>query len=119
MNVQELRNNGFKVRCIHKRLYRNMLDSGLKSNELLDLAMTRREFEAEESQFDVDQRFSYSEEVCPFGGITRVEITTPDGDDLIGIAKCSPNDNYNKRKGVFISIGRAMNNKGKESVDIQ
>jgi hypothetical protein len=46
--------------------------------------------------------------VYPKGGETVVQITTPDGQDLEGRAKCSKKDCYNKRLGVKVAIGRAL-----------
>jgi hypothetical protein len=41
------------------------------------------------------------------GGKTLVEIHTPDG-VINGVAFCSLEDNYNKKIGVKIAIGRAL-----------
>jgi|688.fasta_scaffold278079_3 hypothetical protein len=50
-------------------------------------------------------------EVFPKGGETVVQITTPDGQDLEGRAKCSNKERYNKRVGVQVAIGRALYSK--------
>lgn len=42
------------------------------------------------------------------GGETVIQITTPDGQDLEGRAKCSDKERYNKRVGVQIALGRAL-----------
>lgn len=42
------------------------------------------------------------------GGETVVQITTPDGINLEGRAKCSDKDLYNKRLGVKVAVGRAL-----------
>lgn len=42
------------------------------------------------------------------GGKTVVEVTTPDGRTLIGVARCSRRENFNKRLGVRIALGRAL-----------
>lgn len=42
------------------------------------------------------------------GGMTVVQITTPDGVDLEGSSKCSDKDLYNKRVGVQVALGRAL-----------
>ncbi len=42
------------------------------------------------------------------GGKTVVEITTPDGITLVGKARCNRKENYNKKLGVRIALGRAM-----------
>jgi len=42
------------------------------------------------------------------GGKTVVEVTTPDGTTLVGMSRCSRKENFNKRMGVRIALGRAM-----------
>ena len=44
----------------------------------------------------------------PKGGETVIQITTPDGQELEGRAKCSRKDLYNKKLGVKVAIGRAL-----------
>ena len=44
------------------------------------------------------------------GGKTVVEVRTPDGKEIKGEAICSPEDNYNKKIGVRIALGRALKN---------
>ncbi len=46
--------------------------------------------------------------VKPRGGQTTVELVTPDGTVLVGKAKCSKKDGFNKRLGVSIALGRAL-----------
>ena len=49
-----------------------------------------------------------SEEVSAKGGQTIIELTSPDGKfSATGIALCSEQDNYNKKVGVKIALGRA------------
>ncbi len=44
-----------------------------------------------------------------FGGYTKVEVTTPDlAITVSGEAKCSCEDNYNRRIGNSIALGRAV-----------
>lgn len=45
------------------------------------------------------------------GGKTIVEITTPDGSTFTGVARCSRKENFNKRLGVRIALGRALKTK--------
>jgi len=47
----------------------------------------------------------------PKGGETVIQITTPDGQELEGRAKCSNKELYNKRVGVQVALGRAMYSK--------
>jgi len=46
--------------------------------------------------------------INPLGGKTVVTVTTPDGRDLEGVAICSRKENFNKRLGVRIALGRAL-----------
>ena len=41
------------------------------------------------------------------GGNTRIELTTPSGEDFYGDAVCHPLENYNKKEGVRIALERA------------
>lgn len=45
------------------------------------------------------------------GGTTVIQVRTPDGEELEGIAVCSNKENYNKKLGVSIALGRALKNK--------
>ncbi|NBT35661.1 MAG: hypothetical protein EBT03_09020 [Betaproteobacteria bacterium] len=42
------------------------------------------------------------------GGKTVVEVTTPDGTTLIGMSRCSRKENFDKKMGVRIALGRAL-----------
>lgn len=46
------------------------------------------------------------------GGKTVVEVTTPEGENLVGMSRCSRNENFDKRLGVRIALGRAFKKKG-------
>ena len=41
------------------------------------------------------------------GGNTRIELTTPSGEDFYGESVCHPLENYNKKEGVRIALERA------------
>lgn len=86
MTVQELRNMGYKVKVLHNRLY-NGLYKWQVSNKPV----------ACYSPIEAD----------PKGGSTQVIIDSPSGDHFDGIAVCSKQDNYNKRLGVRIALGRS------------
>lgn len=49
--------------------------------------------------------------ISPKGGLTVVEITDNYGTTHIGKAKCHENDNFVKRIGLMIAIGRALKRK--------
>jgi hypothetical protein len=46
--------------------------------------------------------------INPRGGKTVVNLTTPNGIELEGVAVCSRKENFNKRLGVRIALGRAL-----------
>jgi hypothetical protein len=78
--VKQLRQSGYKVRVLHTRTYKLVKHLDQISKQLLAK-----------------------------GGTTTVEITTPDGKNLTGVAHCSNEDSYSKRLGVRIAVGRALN----------
>ena len=83
MNVKELRNAGYKVKVLHNRLYDGIY-----------LWQTH------------SPRPSYSEADSK-GGSTTVIIDSPDGYHFEGHAICSNKENYNKKLGVRIALGRS------------
>jgi len=60
--------------------------------------------------------FNNQTAVAARGGKTVVEVTTPDGRTLIGIARCSKKENFNKKLGVRIALGRALKNEMEQQV---
>lgn len=46
--------------------------------------------------------------ISPCGGSTIVEVTTPSGEKLKETARCREYDQFNKRLGVSIALGRIM-----------
>ena len=99
INVHELRKQGYKVRIKHFRKYYNIKDQ-----------KTRGEYER-------DTIYKYSAYVLAKGGETRVELTSPNGQEFVGIAKCSKKENYNRRKGVTIAFGRIFSTHGHKMVN--
>jgi len=78
--IRQLRQSGFKVRVIHKR-HQTII-----------------------KKIDGD----YLENSAK-GGTTIIEITTPDKQmDAGGIAVCSVEDNYDRKVGNAIALGRAI-----------
>lgn len=49
-----------------------------------------------------------SADVLPHGGRTTCKLTFPDGTEIWGVAECSGRDQYNKKIGRDISLGRAL-----------
>lgn len=52
-------------------------------------------------------RLKRNSAISPKGGKTEIIIDTPNGMRLSGIAVCSKEDNYNKKLGVRIALGRS------------
>jgi hypothetical protein len=87
MTVQELRKQGFKVRVLHSRLY-----NGYHKWQVGD-----REHVKNYGPLDPD----------PKGGSTEIVIDSPTGEHYRGTAICSRKENYNKKMGVRIALGRS------------
>lgn len=75
--VKEFRQAGYKVRVIHKR----------------ETVLYRR-------------GFSQTRRISEKGGETILQLRTPSGEEFEASAKCSKLDNYNKKIGVRIALGR-------------
>lgn len=78
MTVKQLRNMGYKVRVLHYREYIETQSFG-----------------------------GIREYLSPKGGSTQVIIDSPNGEHFIGEAICSKKENYNKKLGVRIALGRS------------
>lgn len=78
--IKQLRQTGWKVRVMH-----------LRNKDI---------FHSIDGEYPV---------VSNFGGSTTIEVTTPDGAITgIGKALCSNKDNFNRRLGNSIALGRAL-----------
>lgn len=86
MTVQELRNKGFKVKVLHHRLY----------NGYHKWQVGNRNHIENYGPLDPDTK----------GGSTHVVVDCPNGEHYEGIALCSLKDNFNKKLGVKIALGR-------------
>ena len=87
MTVQQLRNTGYKVRVLHNRLYNGYQKWQVGSRD-------RAAFSG--MPIEPDSK----------GGSTEVVIDSPDGKHFHGVAICSKKENYNKKLGVKIALGR-------------
>lgn len=79
LSIKNLRRGGWKVRVLHQRNYflRNRMDGT-------------------------------SSEVCAKGGVTEIQLTSPDKTiNVSGKAVCSEEDNYDRKVGNAIALGRA------------
>lgn len=88
--VEKLRQHGYKVRVTHYRRY---------------------------NCWDNDRRVSYVDYLprhessglkyaLPNGGYTVVNVVTPDDEEFESVAHCSNDDQFVKRRGVDIALGR-------------
>jgi hypothetical protein len=88
MTIQQLRNSGYKVRVLHNRLYNGYYkwQVGSKPNQSVHGY----------APIDPDTK----------GGSTQIVIDSPHGNHYEGLAICSKKENYNKKLGVRIALGR-------------
>ena len=78
--IKQLRQSGFKVRVMHSRYY--------QSTQKMD---------------------GVHKEISSRGGSTTIEVTTPDKQhNVFGKSVCSLEDNFNRRVGNAIALGRAL-----------
>ena len=87
MTVQELRNKGFKVKVLHNRLYMGRFKWQTANPSVI----------IGSSPLETDTK----------GGSTHIIIDSPNGFHFEGVALCSRNDNYDKKLGVRIALGRS------------
>jgi hypothetical protein len=82
--IHQLRRAGWKVRVIHGLTNHNLPYGPVSSK----------------NQEPLSDRF------------TRIELTSPEGEDSNGIAYCSKGDQWNRKLGNRIALGRALKNYG-------
>lgn len=54
----------------------------------------------------------------PHGGVTTCTIALPNGEAVAGMSRCRSNENYCKKLGRNISLGRALAQAAKEFPDL-
>jgi hypothetical protein len=86
MTVQQLRNMGYKVKVLHNRLYNGYHAWQVGGHEHIQ----------QNAPVDPDSK----------GGSTHIIIDSPTGEHFQGLAICSKKENYNKKMGVRIALGR-------------
>jgi hypothetical protein len=79
--IYQLRKQGYKVRVIHER-----------------------------DEIDVPTLSGIRKFLNARGGKTTIELTTPEGKTSKGIAICSEKDNFCRRIGNQVALGRAFEN---------
>lgn len=98
MSVASLRQNGYKVRVNHYRPYEYGEEGVLYTRFMASVMSSYPNLGGPK----------------PRGGETRIEITTPNGETLNGVARCSDKDSFNRKLGVSIALGRAFNGADRE-----
>jgi hypothetical protein len=88
MTIQQLRNSGYKVRVSHNRLY--------KGYHRWQVGSRHTSSDYGYGPIDPDTK----------GGSTQIIIDSPHGRHYEGLAICSKKENYNKKLGVRIALGR-------------
>ena len=86
MTVQELRNSGYKVKVLHNRLYNGYQKWETPADDFGDYTFVNPDSK---------------------GGSTQVIIDSPNGQHFEGHSICSKKDNYDKKMGVRIALGRS------------
>ena len=81
--IEYLRKNGYKVRVIHREI-----------NSFQDFKDVPAEYENGVRPYRIKS-------------LTRIDVTTPDGRDVSGFAFCTYGDQYNRKLGNRIALGRA------------
>lgn len=89
--IESLRKNGFKVRVIHYRYHPRFNDFFSKHEE--------------------ENVGLHGFERSSFGGFTKVEVTTPNGETLIGKFNFGKTVQFNHKIAVKAAIGRALKGK--------
>lgn len=92
-SVQKLRKQGYKIRVIHARPYL-MYDGETPTQPI--------------TKFDAEDMGLSANDALPTGGETIVELTAPNGETLRGIAECSQSQQFYRKLGVYIALGRAL-----------
>lgn len=49
-----------------------------------------------------------TDQIAAKGGRTHAEVTLPDGSVHVGVARCRPDESFNRRIGRDVAIGRAL-----------
>lgn len=91
--VQSLRAKGFKVKVAHQRLAFNKTIQ-FNTPLLMPSWLVKK---------------NPNWKICNDGGVTVVQITTPDGQNKEGVAVCV-DPNFDRKMGLKIAISRALNN---------
>ena len=85
--IYQLRKEGYKIRVTISRYYKNGIFA---------------------SNFEARQIGHDTKYLSGKGGKTMIELTTPNGKTLTGESYCSKNDNFCRKIGNSIALGRIL-----------
>lgn len=103
MSIEELKNQGYKIRISHRRPYHlNILDGVGRKVDQEYVLMTRYEAEKEGMFNTMYGPLDFG------GGKTVVEVRHPDGREVTGSSNCSTKDQFSRKIGRTIALGRAL-----------
>lgn len=103
-SIYQLRQEGWKVFVCHFRMY------PIVSLEGVENPVVCPEWLAEELALIMTSIVPPEQHrfVLPRGGLTAVIMTSPTGDNYEGVSVCSLEDNFNRKVGLSIAMGRAL-----------
>lgn len=92
--VKSLRDKGYKVFVKHLRRYKTVeYSDGMP--KVLDAFATKREIPPQSKMLAT-------------GGVTVVEVFTPQGNSFSAVAQCHNNDAFEKKEGCKLALERAL-----------
>jgi hypothetical protein len=101
--IHDLRKAGYKVRIVHARCsvqgikdIENLVKNGTKKRNLPT------------PRYYLRKEFKNSENIAAKGGVTVVEVTTPQGKTYRGDSVCYFGDAFNRKLSVKIAMGRLV-----------
>lgn len=95
-SVYQLRKEGYKVRISHSRYVLSYDGEDVKF-ELVPIK-------------EIKEKEGNLKSVWSKGGFTKIEVDTPDGQNIVGTAQCNLSDSFCRSLALKIALGRAFKN---------
>lgn len=96
-SINELRKLGYKVKSTHFR----------RPNESVEFFLSRREIDEANAAWKKTGTITPRYSIHPCGGRIEIVLESPDGHFAKGVANCNLVDNFNKKIGTAMALGRA------------
>ena len=107
MNIKDLKEMGYHVNVTHYREYPEECLGDLSESVCIDMHAGKNiETIRYVPVYSVPKE--HHKYVFPCGGITKVVISDKNGKKYFGEARCSSFENFSKKLGTTIAIGRAL-----------